>query len=171
MLIKASSASTAGSALVWWRFRCCWAYSYAGIVRSLSPSPLARCRRQAPVASSVKVLLRQRARSRTSSCRRGLASCRFRCTDKRTAVAVQARDRHECRKLPFRSSGGGCRLNAVNYLSIAGAGVSLSYKLIASDDVRSGRLVTPFGPELPLTDRAYHFVWLKGLEARPSARP
>ena len=41
--------------------------------------------------------------------------------------------------------------------AVAGAGVSLSFKLIASDDVHSGRLVTPFGPELPLAS-SYNFV-------------
>src|SRR5262249_4340060 len=35
--------------------------------------------------------------------------------------------------------------------AVAGAGVSLSFKLIASDDVHFGRLVAPFGPELPLS--------------------
>ena len=45
-----------------------------------------------------------------------------------------------------------------------------AYKLIASEDVRSGRLVIPFGPELPITERAYHFVCLKGQETRPNVR-
>jgi LysR substrate binding domain len=54
--------------------------------------------------------------------------------------------------------------------AVAGAGVSLSYKLIASDDVRSRRLVIPFGPELPLTERAYHFVCPRGHETRPNVR-
>ena len=53
--------------------------------------------------------------------------------------------------------------------AVAGAGVSLSFKLIASDDVHSGRLVTPFGPELPLAS-AYHFVCPKGHETRPKVR-
>ncbi len=53
--------------------------------------------------------------------------------------------------------------------AVAGAGVSLSFKLIASDDVHSGRLVTPFGPELPLAF-AYHFVCAQGQEERPNVR-
>ena len=53
--------------------------------------------------------------------------------------------------------------------AVAGAGVALSHKLIASDDVHSGRLVTPFGPELPLRS-GYYFVCPKGYEARPMVR-
>ena len=53
---------------------------------------------------------------------------------------------------------------------LAGAGVSRSYKLIASDEVRSGRLVFPFGPELPIPERAYHFVCPQGRETRPKLR-
>jgi LysR family transcriptional regulator, glycine cleavage system transcriptional activator len=53
--------------------------------------------------------------------------------------------------------------------AVAGAGVSLSFKLIASDDVHSGRLVSPFGPELPLGS-GYHFVCPKGHEKRPHVR-
>jgi LysR family glycine cleavage system transcriptional activator len=53
--------------------------------------------------------------------------------------------------------------------AVAGAGVSLSFKLIASDDVHSGRLVSPFGPELPLP-YGYHFVCPKGHETRPKVR-
>ena len=47
----------------------------------------------------------------------------------------------------------GLKVNVADHAldaAVAGAGVSLSFKLIASDDVHSGRLVTPFGPELPL---------------------
>src|ERR1051325_8660536 len=53
--------------------------------------------------------------------------------------------------------------------AVAGAGVSLSFKLIASDDVHAGRLVSPFGPELPLSV-GYYFVCPKGHEARPNVR-
>jgi len=53
--------------------------------------------------------------------------------------------------------------------AVAGAGVSLSFKLIASDDVHSGRLVTPFGPELPLAS-SYNFVCPQGHETRPKVR-
>src|SRR5436853_349591 len=66
----------------------------------------------------------------------------------------------------------GLRVNAADHAldaAAAGAGVVLSHKLIASDDVHSGRLVAPFGPELPLTS-AYHFVCPKGHEMRPNVR-
>jgi LysR family transcriptional regulator, glycine cleavage system transcriptional activator len=66
----------------------------------------------------------------------------------------------------------GLRLNSADHAldaAVAGAGVALSHKLIASDDVHSGRLVTPFGPELPLRS-GYHFVCPKGHEARPMVR-
>ena len=66
----------------------------------------------------------------------------------------------------------GLRVNVADHAldaAVAGAGVSLSFKLIASDDVHSGRLVTPFGPELPLAF-GYHFVCPKGHEARPNVR-
>ncbi|MGA2128291.1 MAG: transcriptional regulator GcvA [Xanthobacteraceae bacterium] len=67
----------------------------------------------------------------------------------------------------------GLRLNVADHAldaAVAGAGVALSYKLIATDDVRSGRLLIPFGPELPLHERAYHFVCLPGHETRPNVR-
>jgi LysR family glycine cleavage system transcriptional activator len=67
----------------------------------------------------------------------------------------------------------GLRFNAADHAldaAVAGAGVSLSYKLIASDDVRTGRLVIPFGPEIPIAERAYHFVCPKGYETRPNVR-
>jgi LysR family glycine cleavage system transcriptional activator len=66
----------------------------------------------------------------------------------------------------------GLRVNVADHAldaAVAGAGVSLSYKLIASDDVHAGRLVTPFGPELPLAS-GYHFVCPKGHETRPNVR-
>jgi LysR family glycine cleavage system transcriptional activator len=66
----------------------------------------------------------------------------------------------------------GLRVNVADHAldaAVAGAGVSLSFKLIASDDVHSGRLVTPFGPELPLAF-GYHFVCPKGHETRPRVR-
>jgi LysR family glycine cleavage system transcriptional activator len=66
----------------------------------------------------------------------------------------------------------GLRVNVADHAldaAVAGAGVSLSYKLIASDDVHSGRLVCPFGPELPLGS-GYHFVCPKGHETRPNVR-
>jgi LysR family transcriptional regulator, glycine cleavage system transcriptional activator len=66
----------------------------------------------------------------------------------------------------------GLRVNAADHAldaAVSGAGVVLSHKLIASDDVHSGRLVVPFGPELPLTS-AYYFVCPKGHETRPNVR-
>ncbi|MEA2872746.1 MAG: LysR family transcriptional regulator, glycine cleavage system transcriptional activator [Hyphomicrobiales bacterium] len=66
----------------------------------------------------------------------------------------------------------GLRVNVADHAldaAVAGAGVSLSYKLIASDDVHSGRLVSPFGPELPLAS-GYHFVCPKGQEKRANVR-
>jgi LysR family glycine cleavage system transcriptional activator len=66
----------------------------------------------------------------------------------------------------------GLRVNVADHAldaAVAGAGVSLSHKLIASDDVHAGRLVTPFGPELPLAS-TYHFVCPKGHETRPNVR-
>ena len=66
----------------------------------------------------------------------------------------------------------GLRVNVADHAldaAVAGAGVSLSFKLIASDDVHSGRLVSPFGPELPLAI-GYHFVCPKGHETRPKVR-
>lgn len=66
----------------------------------------------------------------------------------------------------------GLRVSAADHAleaAVAGAGVALSHKLIASDDLHSGRLVTPFGPELPLRS-GYHFVCPKGYETRPMVR-
>ena len=66
----------------------------------------------------------------------------------------------------------GLKVNVADHAldaAVAGAGVSLSFKLIASDDVHSGRLVSPFGPELPL-DIGYYFVCPKGHETRPKVR-
>jgi LysR family glycine cleavage system transcriptional activator len=65
----------------------------------------------------------------------------------------------------------GLRVNAADHAleaAVAGAGAALAHKLIASDDVHSGRLVA-FGPELPLHS-AYHFVCPKGHETRPKVR-
>jgi LysR family glycine cleavage system transcriptional activator len=67
----------------------------------------------------------------------------------------------------------GLRFNVADHAldaAVASAGVSLSYKLIASDDVHAGRLVIPFGPQLPISAWAYHFVCPKGHEVRPKVR-
>lgn len=45
-----------------------------------------------------------------------------------------------------------------------GSGVVLAYKSMATEDIRSGRLVSPFGPELPIKDRAYYFACAIGRE-------
>ena len=73
--------------------------------------------------------------------------------------------------LPGPDAARGLRLNAADHVleaAVSGAGVALAHKLIASDDVHSGRLVA-FGPELPLHS-AYHFVCPKGHETRPKVR-
>jgi LysR family glycine cleavage system transcriptional activator len=67
----------------------------------------------------------------------------------------------------------GLRLNVADHALDAaseGAGVVLGYKLVASHDIGLGRLVSPFGPELPLPGRSYHFVCAKGQERRPAIK-
>jgi LysR family transcriptional regulator, glycine cleavage system transcriptional activator len=67
----------------------------------------------------------------------------------------------------------GLRLNVADHALDAaseGAGVVLGYKLVASRDIGLGRLVVPFGPELPLPGRSYHFVCAKGQETRPTVK-
>jgi LysR family glycine cleavage system transcriptional activator len=67
----------------------------------------------------------------------------------------------------------GLRLNVADHALDAaseGAGVVLGYKLIASHDIGLRRLVVPFGPELALSGRAYHFVCASGQERRPSIK-
>ena len=51
-----------------------------------------------------------------------------------------------------------------------GVGVVLGYKIVASHDIGLGRLVVPFGPEMPVPGRAYHFVCPKGEEKRPAIK-
>jgi LysR family transcriptional regulator, glycine cleavage system transcriptional activator len=63
----------------------------------------------------------------------------------------------------------GLRLNVADHALDAaseGMGVVLAYKIVASRDIALGRLVTPFGPEIQLPGRAYHFVCAKGNEKR-----
>jgi LysR family glycine cleavage system transcriptional activator len=65
------------------------------------------------------------------------------------------------------------RLNVADHALDAaseGAGVVLGYKLVASRDLGLGRLVVPFGPQLPVPGRAYHFVCAKGHEKRPTIK-
>lgn len=67
----------------------------------------------------------------------------------------------------------GLRLNVADHALDAaseGAGVVLGYKLVASRDIGLGRLVSPFGPELALPGRAYHFVCARGQEKRPTVK-
>jgi LysR family glycine cleavage system transcriptional activator len=61
----------------------------------------------------------------------------------------------------------GLRLNVADHALDAaaeGAGVVLAYKVIAAGDIRAGRLVSPFGPELPIVGRAYQLVFPAGHE-------
>jgi LysR family glycine cleavage system transcriptional activator len=63
----------------------------------------------------------------------------------------------------------GLRLNVADHALDAaseGVGVVLGYKMVASRDIGLGRLVVPFGPEVPVPGRAYHFVCAKGDEKR-----
>jgi LysR family glycine cleavage system transcriptional activator len=67
----------------------------------------------------------------------------------------------------------GLRLNVADHALDAaseGTGVVLGYKLVASHDIALGRLVSPFGPELPLPGRSYHFVCARGQERRPAIK-
>ena len=48
--------------------------------------------------------------------------------------------------------------------------VVLGYKLVASHDIALGRLVAPFGPEIPVPGRSYFFVCPKGDEKRPAIK-
>ena len=59
----------------------------------------------------------------------------------------------------------GLRLNVADHALDAaseGVGVVLAYKIVASRDIAAGRLVVPFGPEIPLPGRAYYFVLRQG---------
>jgi LysR family glycine cleavage system transcriptional activator len=63
----------------------------------------------------------------------------------------------------------GLRLNVADHALDAaseGAGVVLGYKVVASRDIGLGRLVAPFGPEIPVPGRSYYFVCPKGDEKR-----
>jgi len=67
----------------------------------------------------------------------------------------------------------GLRLNVADHALDAaseGAGVVLGYKLVASHDIGLGRLVAPFGPEIPVPGRSYFFVCPKGQEKRPTIK-
>jgi LysR family glycine cleavage system transcriptional activator len=63
----------------------------------------------------------------------------------------------------------GLRLNVADHALDAaseGAGVVLAYKIVAARDLALGRLVAPFGPEIPLPGRSYFFVCPRGQEKR-----
>ena len=63
----------------------------------------------------------------------------------------------------------GLRLNVADHALDAaseGVGVVLGYKMVASRDIISGRLVVPFGPEIPVPGRSYYFACAKGDEER-----
>lgn len=63
----------------------------------------------------------------------------------------------------------GLRLNVADHALDAaseGVGVVLAYKIVASRDLAAGRLVVPFGPEIPLPGRSYFFCCAKGDEKR-----
>ena len=65
----------------------------------------------------------------------------------------------------------GLRLNVADHALDAateGAGVVLAYKLVAARYLTLGQLVVPFGPQLPVPGRAYHFVCSRGRERRPA---
>jgi LysR family transcriptional regulator, glycine cleavage system transcriptional activator len=67
----------------------------------------------------------------------------------------------------------GLRLNVADHALDAaseGAGVVLGYKVVASHDIGLGRLVAPFGPEIPVPGRSYFFVCPKGQEKRPTIK-
>jgi LysR family glycine cleavage system transcriptional activator len=63
----------------------------------------------------------------------------------------------------------GLRLNVADHALDAaseGMGVVLAYKMVASRDIVLGRLVRPFGPEIPVPGRAYYLVCARGQEKR-----
>jgi LysR family glycine cleavage system transcriptional activator len=67
----------------------------------------------------------------------------------------------------------GLRFNTVDHAidaAVEGAGVTLGQKIIALGDLQAGRLVVPFGPELPIRARGYHFVCPRGRMAQPKVR-
>jgi len=63
----------------------------------------------------------------------------------------------------------GLRLNVADHALDAaseGMGVVLAYKVVAARDIALRRLVSPFGPEMPVPGRSYYFVCAKGQEMR-----
>ena len=67
----------------------------------------------------------------------------------------------------------GLRFNAADHAidaAVEGAGVVLGHKTIALYDLQAGRLVVPFGPELPVGGHGYHLVCRRGDATRPKTR-
>jgi LysR family glycine cleavage system transcriptional activator len=67
----------------------------------------------------------------------------------------------------------GLRLNVADHALDAaseGMGVVLAYKVVAAGDIVAGRLVSPFGPEMPVPGRSYYFVCAKGQEKRAAVK-
>jgi LysR family transcriptional regulator, glycine cleavage system transcriptional activator len=67
----------------------------------------------------------------------------------------------------------GLRLNVADHALDAaseGMGVVLAYKMVASRDILLGRLVPPFGPDIPVPGRSYYFVCARGHEKRANVK-
>lgn len=67
----------------------------------------------------------------------------------------------------------GLRFNATEHgidAAVEGAGVVLGHKIIALNDLQAGRLVVPFGPELSVGGRAYHFVCRRADATKPKVQ-
>jgi LysR family glycine cleavage system transcriptional activator len=65
----------------------------------------------------------------------------------------------------------GLRFNSADHAldaAVEGAGIVLAHKILALDDLRTGRLVAPFDLELS-SPRAFYFVCPRGTETRPVA--
>lgn len=63
----------------------------------------------------------------------------------------------------------GLRLSSSDHAleaAVEGAGVLLATKVLAHDDLKSGRLASPFGPELP-SDRSFNLVCPEGRQNTP----
>jgi LysR family glycine cleavage system transcriptional activator len=66
----------------------------------------------------------------------------------------------------------GLRFNSADHAldaTVEGAGILLAHDVLAYDEVRTGRLVTPFGLTLR-TGRAFHFVCRKKDRGRPNVQ-
>lgn len=66
----------------------------------------------------------------------------------------------------------GMRFSSADHVidaAVEGAGLMLGAGILAHDELRSGRLVMPFGPVLK-TNRAFYFVCPRGTEQRPKVK-